>query len=92
MLTQVQILSASRLSLNNLQQLKDSKWAGCYFCLTIFEASMVTDFTCSTDTSGICPYCFIDSVLGDMISFKINQENLLQLKQYWFSGSLQQEK
>lgn len=84
-LTEIQVLSASKFSIRNKDQIKQSKLVGCYYCLTIFSPSEITDWT-DGSTTAICPHCAIDSILGDSSSYEITKENLKQLNGYWFSN------
>lgn len=77
------IREASKYSINNKKQLQNSKIAGCYYCCEIFPVSKITDWTDGGSTA-FCPFCSIDSVLGDLSPYKIEKEVLIELKKYWF--------
>lgn len=77
------IKQASEFSIRNRSQLENSKVAGCYHCLKIFDPKEITMFWDKGQT-GVCPYCGIDSVLGDQSGYAIIYESLKQLKEYWF--------
>lgn len=88
MLTQEQIKLASKLSFNNYNRLLDSKICGCYFCLSIYSPKEVFEFSGGTDTSALCAYCGIDSILPENPEIELTKENLKQLQEYWFSASV----
>lgn len=61
---------------------------GCFYCLHIFSPSEINEW-CSEQTDGeevtaICPYCGIDSVIGESSGFPITQEFLLTMRHRWF--------
>jgi hypothetical protein len=78
-----EIKEASKFSIRNRVQLEKSKIAGCYCCLKIFNPKDVVEFW-DDDQTGVCPYCGIDSVLGDESGYSIDINTLKQLKAYWF--------
>jgi hypothetical protein len=81
----LKIIQASKFSIRNRDQLAKSKMVGCYYCLKIFEPSEIQDWT-DFENTAICPYCAIDSVLGDASPYEISKESLKELKGYWFRG------
>lgn len=44
--------------------LESSEWAACFFCERFFQPNEVEEWT-DNDSTAICPYCGIDSVLAD---------------------------
>ena len=61
---------------------KDDK-CGCFFCLTIFSPNEIEKWVDSHDTA-ICPYCGIDSVIGESSGFPITKEFLKEMQKHWF--------
>jgi hypothetical protein len=54
--------TAHRRSLNNRSLLRQGGQCGCFYCLKIFDAASVTNWTDDSATA-LCPYCHIDAVL-----------------------------
>jgi len=83
---------------NQEEEIKNSKFCGCFFCLEIFEPSDKTirwfkDYKINKDDSlediglsAVCKNCDIDSVIGDASGYPITKEFLLKMKRYWFKG------
>lgn len=85
MLTQQQILQASKFSIRNREQIMNSNIVGCYCCLKIYDKNELVEWIDGGDSTALCAYCSVDSVLGDASPYPITKENLIQLKTYWFS-------
>lgn len=76
------------------EDLKNSVFAGCYYCCIIFSADSVEEWVSSYSKRGehhlavkdcaICPNCGIDSVLPDS-KVSLTTEMLKEMCQYWFS-------
>jgi hypothetical protein len=66
-------------------ELWQSGWCGCFYCLEIFDREEITEWV--NDEGGrtaLCPYCGIDSVIGDKSGYPIDKEFLGLMKNYWF--------
>ena len=65
----------------------DSK-CGCFYCLKIFSPSEIEDWCPELDedeeVTAVCPYCGIDSVIGESSGFPITQEFLQVMHDRWF--------
>ena len=72
-------------SIFNREQLKQSKRCGCFDCVKIFDPSEIVEWCDLDEDTALCPYCGIDSVLGDASGFEITGELLQQMHDYWFS-------
>lgn len=79
---QIAITEAHETSWDNLDRLKAAKKCGCFYCCRIFDAKQIKDY-CS-DTTALCPYCGIDSVLGDNEGFPITPAFLRVMNEEWF--------
>jgi|LakMenE01Jun11ns_1017448.scaffolds.fasta_scaffold8329010_1 hypothetical protein len=78
----IEINNFSKISLKNKELIEKSKKCGCYYCLKIFESKEIKKWTDEKNTA-ICPYCGIDSVVGDN-SVNITPEILAEANKYWF--------
>ena len=86
---------ASRASFENWNSVKESHMCGCYYCGHIFPSSQVTDADWVPDRHGrtvTCPYCGIDSVIGDTAGIPIQEDVLQELYEYWFGVDEEEEK
>ena len=52
-------------SIHNRCIIEKSKVAGCYYCLKLYDASLINEYVDIEDDTAVCPYCHVDSVLGD---------------------------
>lgn len=62
-----------------------SKNAGCFSCEKIFKPEEVIDWI-SGDFCAECPYCGIDSVIGDSSGYAITPEFLEEMNEHWLGG------
>lgn len=72
-------------SFENEEEILQSKVCGCFYCLRIFSPKEIDEFI--DDKNGktaICPYCGIDSVIGDNSDLQIKEDLLREMKDYWF--------
>lgn len=37
-----------------------------------------------SDTTALCPYCQIDSIIPDAIEFELNSQVIDEMNKYWF--------
>ena len=85
-------IEAHKFSNNNMEQLKRDKVCGCFYCLEIFSPKEIEDWLIAKDTdnytdrlgTAICPYCGIDSVIGESCGYPITKEFLEKMNKYWF--------
>ncbi len=80
---------AHRYCSNHKKTLKHDKVCGCFYCLKIFSPNEIKMWIQGEpgDPLGtaICPYCGIDSVIGESSGYPITQEFLRRMKKYWFN-------
>ncbi|MBO4440358.1 MAG: cytoplasmic protein [Spirochaetaceae bacterium] len=79
------LFAAHRYSLSNYDMLSQDKICGCFYCCKTFEPAKITEWV--NDKKGktaICPFCGIDSVIGESSGFPITEEFLKAMKQRWF--------
>ena len=68
---------------NNRAELDASSQCGCFYCLSIFPASEITEWTDEGRTA-ICPKCPVDSVIGSASGYPITIEFLQRMHDNWF--------
>lgn len=69
---------------NNKQKLKNDVTCGCFYCKKIFKSNEIKDWTDNSNDTAICPYCGIDSVIGESVDFTITEEFLKAMHDRWF--------
>ena len=51
--------------------------------MKIYEKQEIKEYTDNNETA-ICPYCQVDSVIGDSLGFPLNQQILGRANKFWF--------
>lgn len=80
----IQLQLAHDASFHNREQIEQSKQCGCFSCCHIFSASEVTDYVSPEEPTAICPYCHIDSVIGDASGYPVTEEFMEKMNKRWF--------
>ena len=75
---------AHQFSVNNRKQLGQSSVCGCFYCRKIFNPNEITEWIPEKSGTALCPYCGIDSVIGESSGFPIAEQFLNKMNQYWF--------
>lgn len=76
-------IAAHKWSGWNRSTLKKSDVCGCFYCLEVFPAIEIQDWTDDGDTA-LCPKCGIDSVIGSVSGYPIQREFLSKMHDHWF--------
>ncbi len=81
------IIEAHKWCRNNRENLTKSNFCGCFFCLRIFKTSEITEWVHEkkADSSAICPYCSVDSIIPENSGLSLTKKFLSKMKKYWFS-------
>jgi len=74
---------------NHMAQLKKDRLCGCFYCLRIYDPAeivewIVDDNPIDKDGTAICPYCGVDSVIGESAGYPLTIEFLGKMKKAWF--------
>ena len=77
-------VDAHAFSINHRGQLETDKICGCFYCCRMFEPREIREWVKDISGTALCPYCGIDSVIGESSGYPITKEFLTQMKQYWF--------
>lgn len=77
-------IEAHKYSSNHKEQLSKDTKCGCFYCLTIFSPKEISDWVEDISGTAICPYCDIDSIIGESSGYPITKEFLEEMKKYWF--------
>lgn len=83
-------LKAHHFSSGHMEALKKDTLCGCFYCLRIYnpteiEEWIIDDNAIDRKGTALCPYCGIDSVIGENSGFPISHEFLRGMKKYWFN-------
>lgn len=76
-------IAAHKFSLYHRKELWNDHKCGCFCCLAIFNPNEIDDWIDNNDTA-ICPYCGIDSIIGEYTGYPITKEFLKQMNEFWF--------
>ena len=79
------VFDAHTHTLSNKEELKNSTGCGCFYCLRIFSPQEITEWILDKGgETALCPFCGIDSVLGDSAGYPVTEEFMSKMKEYWF--------
>lgn len=80
--------AAHKRSIFNKSEILKSNLCGCFSCLKIYPSAEVEEWIDEEEGkehTPLCPYCDIDSVIGDASLFPITDiEFLKAMKKHWF--------
>lgn len=80
---------AHQFSNNHKPELENDHICGCFYCLSIFHPKeirewLIEDNPCDERGTAVCPYCGIDSVIGESSGFPITTAFLQSMHRRWF--------
>lgn len=78
-------VAAHEFSIHNRTQLEHSVTCGCFCCVKVFSPDEIDEWIDREDDTALCPYCGIDSVLGDASGYEISEEFLTKMYKRWFT-------
>lgn len=76
-------IEAHKYCKGNKKQLSNDRICGCFYCLEIFPPKEIKTWLHYEETA-ICPYCCIDSVIGESTGYPITKEFLKKMNEHWF--------
>ena len=79
-----EIMSAHAFSSNNKAMLEKDTKCGCFYCLKIFNPFEITEWISDSHGTAVCPYCGVDSVIGESSNYPITTEFLKAMQEHWF--------
>ena len=84
-------IEAHKYSCNHKPELEKDRICGCFHCLRIYNPAeidnwIIADNKCDKRGTAVCPYCGIDSVIGESSGYPITKEFLKEMNEYWFEG------
>lgn len=78
------VIPAHKFSINNGPMLRQDKRCGCFYCLRVFGPSAIVEWVEDEEETALCPYCGIDSVIGESAGFPLTKAFLEEMQRYWF--------
>jgi hypothetical protein len=84
------IREAHKHSSNHRAEILQSTLCGCFYCGQIFPPTQIAEWVDQPEgedepgTTALCPFCSIDSVIGDRSGFTPTAEFLQEMRSYWF--------
>lgn len=73
-------------SRRNKIDVSKSQTCACFCCLRTYPSEEVGEWVRGDDTA-ICPYCGVDSVIGDASGLELSPEFLEGMNHYWFKST-----
>lgn len=77
-------ITAHKYSANHKATLQKDKICGCFYCLKVFNPQEITEWILDKEGTAMCPYCSIDSILGESSGYPITVDFLSLMHKYWF--------
>ncbi len=77
-------ITTHNFSANHKEALLKDKKCGCFYCLKIFDPNEINEWIEDVSGTAICPYCGIDSIIGESSGFPITKEFLEKMNDFWF--------
>lgn len=74
----------SKFSFQNRLELANDSVCGCYHCLKIFHPEEIEEWIDDSPETAVCPFCHIDSIIGEGSGFPITKEFLKKIKSQMF--------
>ncbi len=85
MLTEKELQQLNEFSVSNMAQLEAEQQCGCFYCLQIFSSCEIESFIEDDEgDTAVCPFCEMDSVIGESSGYKITPQLLSELHNFWF--------
>ncbi len=69
-------IEAHQYSSNHKVHLTKDSLCGCFYCLEIFIPNEIDEWIKDTSGTAVCPYCGIDSIIGQSSGYSITKEFL----------------
>lgn len=75
---------AHKYSINHKPELEKDSICGCFYCLEIFKPDRIGSWLKDTRGTAMCPFCSIDSVIGESSGYPVTTQFLSRMHDYWF--------
>ncbi len=80
------LLAAHTCCTGNKEQLMSDRVCGCFHCLSIYDPKEIHTWI-DKGTTGLCPRCGVDAILGESSGYPITKEFLQKMQRRWFEIS-----
>jgi uncharacterized protein CbrC (UPF0167 family) len=70
---------------NNIEYLQEPQMCVCIYCGSRFHSSEIKEYT--MDNNALCPYCWIDTVIGEKSGFTFTDDELKNMYEFFFNSS-----
>lgn len=71
-------------SMDHKEQILQDQKCGCFCCMEIFNPEEIVEWVPDRFGTALCPYCGIDSIIGECSGYPITKEFLEQMNKRWF--------
>jgi hypothetical protein len=79
------LTASHKHSTNHRAELEQSTVCGCFFCTRTFSLSEIDEPEwIDDDTTLLCPYCGVDSVIGSAAGYPLTDDFLSAMRKRWF--------
>jgi hypothetical protein len=80
------VISAWGYCLNNKHELANDTVCGCFGCVIVFKPQEIIEWLPNfvDGETAVCPYCGVDSVIGESSGFPITNIFLQRMHNHWF--------
>jgi len=80
--------SAHKHSIFHKKEIIESRLCGCFNCLRTFQPDEIFNW-CDEDNpkgfTAMCPFCYVDSVIGSKSGFPVDDPDFLEeMQRHWF--------
>ncbi|MCL2337863.1 MAG: cytoplasmic protein [Firmicutes bacterium] len=58
---------------------------GCFYCQAIFSPKEIKEWVKDISGTALCPYCGIDSIIGESSGYPITPQFLKKMYAQWFT-------
>ena len=82
-MTENELIKAHQFCSNHKEELVNDEICGCFSCLEIFSPKEIEMWLNDSKGTAICPYCGIDSVIGESSGYSITKEFLKEMQEHW---------
>lgn len=76
------VIDAHHYSRQHQDILQASQACGCFSCLARFRFDHIEDWLTEEGTA-LCPYCGLDTVIGDACGYPVDSMFLYAMQRYW---------
>ena len=83
------VQAAHKFSSNHRAELEKDRICGCFYCLRVFSPAEITEWIeddnpIDSRGTAVCPYCGVDSVIGESSGYPITEQVLKAMHKVWF--------